>query len=97
MTTIDPGYYVTVRDADRVGFLAGPYDTHDEALSRVDDAARRAREADAWADFYAFGTSRVKAPLALKRGGVTFGKMDEEDAPAKPKTASKKIRTKRRK
>ena len=96
MTTIDPGYYVTVREAKRVGFLAGPYGTHVEALSMVDEAARRAKEADAWADFYAFGTSRVKAPLTLRRGGVTFGRM-KEDTHAKPKTAPKKIRTKRRK
>ena len=105
MTTIDPGYYVTVREAKRVGFLAGPYDTHVEALSRVDEAARRAKEADAWADFYAFGTTRVKAPLALRRGGVTFGMMEEDsleenrpvDIPTKPKTASKNTQRKRRK
>ena len=75
MTIIEPGYYVTVRDASRVGFLAGPYDTHSVALSKVDEATRRAKDANAWADFYAFGTTKVKAPLALKRGGVTFGKM----------------------
>ena len=75
MTTISPGYYVTVREAKRVGFLAGPYDTHAEALAKVDEATRRAKEADAWAHFYAFGTTRVNAQIALKRGGVTFGKM----------------------
>jgi hypothetical protein len=99
MTTIDPGYYVTVRDAGRVGFLAGPYETQAEAVSRVDAAAERAMEADAWAHFYAFGTSRVKTPISLRRGGVAFGMMDDDtaeedrhvEAPTTLKTASKKI------
>jgi len=98
MTTIDPGYYVTVSDAGRVGFLAGPYDTHVEALAKVDEAAERAEGADPWAHFYAFGTTRVKATFTLRRGGVAFGRMDddtpEEDRPVEahttPKTASKK-------
>lgn len=29
------GYYVTVKDGPRTGFLLGPYDTHAEALAQL--------------------------------------------------------------
>jgi hypothetical protein len=73
VTTIEPGCYVTVRDAGRTGFLAGPYPTRGAAEAKVGEARERAVGADPWAHFYAFGTARVKGPLRLRRGGVTFG------------------------
>lgn len=72
-TTIEPGYYVTVRDAGRTGFLAGPYKTKKAAEAKVDTARKRAHEADPWSWFYAFGVCRVKAALKLRRGSVSFG------------------------
>ncbi|QIG75322.1 hypothetical protein EVC29_093 [Rhizobium phage RHph_Y52] len=53
-------FYVTIIRGKRVGFLLGPYPTHDEALSNVDRGKRLACDADPWADFDAFGTSRWK-------------------------------------
>lgn len=73
LTTIQPGYYVTVRNAGRVGFLAGPYPSKRAAERKVDAAKKRANAADPWSWFYAFGVSRVKAPVPLRRGGVSFG------------------------
>jgi len=75
VTTIEVGYYVTIRDAGRVGFLMGPYATHAEALSRVEEASERTECVDPWAHFAEFGTTRIKAPLTLRRGGVTFGRV----------------------
>jgi hypothetical protein len=56
------GFYVTVRDAGRTGFLVGPYDTHEEALERVDEAKRLACEANSRGVWYAYGTSKVTGP-----------------------------------
>lgn len=56
------GFYVTVRDRAKSGFLLGPYTTHDEAQSNVDRARRYIRdEVDAFASFWGFGTARVTA------------------------------------
>ncbi len=52
-------YYVTMVRGKRVAWLAGPFGTHTEALTRVDDAKREACRLDAWADFDAFGTSSL--------------------------------------
>lgn len=54
-------YYVTIIRGKRVGFLLGPYSSHDEALTNVDRGKDLAIKADAWADFDAFGTSRWKS------------------------------------
>jgi len=73
LTTIEPGFYVTVRNAARVGFLAGPYRTKRAAERKVDAARERANAADLWSWFYAFGVSRVKLSIPLRSGGVSFG------------------------
>ena len=49
-------FYVTVVDAGRVGFLAGPFLTHQAALDRVDEVRRLAGEVDYRAHWYGFGT-----------------------------------------
>lgn len=53
------GYYVTVRDAGKTGFLLGPYPTHDEALGNVEHGRELALKRDPFAHFYAFGTARA--------------------------------------
>ena len=57
------GYYVTVKDGPRTGFLLGPYDTHAEALANVERGEVLAMETDnatrTW--FYAYGTSKLTA------------------------------------
>lgn len=53
------GYYVTVRDGARSGFLLGPYRTHGEALGQVDRGRELAERGDPFAHFYAFGTARA--------------------------------------
>jgi hypothetical protein len=56
-----PGpYFVSVADAGRVALLAGPYDTHAEALAKVDHAQTLAEERDSRAVFYGFGTVRMQ-------------------------------------
>lgn len=54
------GYFVTVLDGTRVGWLLGPYDTHEDALANVERGNALASAADARAHWYAFGTARVK-------------------------------------
>lgn len=60
------GYYVSIWDRlsnaghGRLGLLAGPYETHAEALSKVGRARELAAERDPWACFYGFGTVRMK-------------------------------------
>ena len=59
------GFYVSmIREAgtkaQRVALLAGPFDTHDEALALVDRATNLAFEVDPWSGFDAFGTVRMK-------------------------------------
>lgn len=55
------GYYVTVRDGKRTGFLLGPYETHDEALENVERGKGLAFRTDnatrTW--FYSYGTTKV--------------------------------------
>jgi len=72
-TTIQPGYYVTVRDGARVGFLAGPYRSKRAAERKVGVATDRAVAADPWSWFAAFGVSRVREAITPRRGGVSFG------------------------
>lgn len=52
-----PLYYVTVRDAGRVGFLLGPYATHEEALASVERGRDLAEKSDPYSWFHAFGTT----------------------------------------
>lgn len=68
----DPGgFYVTVKDGGRTGRLLGPYDSHGEALARVEDGRRLAKAANDRAFWYAYGTSRVATgprPAGLLNG-----------------------------
>ena len=66
-------YYVTARDGPRTYFLAGPYDTHVDALAAVEPARAiatdPARNASAGrAHFMAYGTSRAQAGLRTALG-----------------------------
>ena len=65
-------FYVSVIDGPRIGgeievkrfgLLAGPYETHEEALDRVQMVRKIAEEVNAWAHFYAFGTVKLKEPV----------------------------------
>jgi hypothetical protein len=65
-------YYVSVIDGPRIGgqievkrfgLLAGPYETHEEALDKVDAVRKIAEQVNAWACFYAFGTLKLKEPI----------------------------------
>ncbi|WP_140427038.1 hypothetical protein [Ensifer aridi] len=58
------GFYVSVVDGKRYGFLLGPYPTHDEALANVDRGKSLALAGNddpsnaAW--WYAYGTCRLE-------------------------------------
>lgn len=65
MTATAREFYVTVQDAGRTGFLLGPYDTHTEALGKVERGRGLAEAANSRAVFYAFGTSSVPAGVAV--------------------------------
>jgi hypothetical protein len=65
-------FYVSVIDGPRIGdrievkrmgLLAGPYETHDDALDKVDVVRRIAEQVNVWAHFYAFGTVKLKEPI----------------------------------
>jgi len=60
---VDKKYYVTMIRAgkDKPAFLAGPFDTHEEAKAHVEPARKKAAEVDPWSDFDAFGTTGVTA------------------------------------
>jgi hypothetical protein len=61
------GYYVTVREGKRVGFLAGPFAELGTAESVVEPVRQEAIRHDERAHFHEFGTTRVKA-AKLPRG-----------------------------
>ena len=52
-------FYVTVRDAGKVGFLLGPYDDIRDALDNVRRGRALACAANSRAWFYAYGVTRV--------------------------------------
>ena len=52
-------YWITVRDAGRVGFAAGPYQTHAAALADVDTVRDIAYHLDGFTHFYEWGTARA--------------------------------------
>jgi hypothetical protein len=58
-----PGYYVSALDGPRHALVAGPFATHEEALSRVDAERAHWCEIDGRAHFAAWGTCRVKESL----------------------------------
>lgn len=49
-------YYVSLRRGQRTSLLAGPFMTHDEALTLVDHAGALADEIDPWVHFDLRGT-----------------------------------------
>lgn len=59
-------YYVTVRDARRTGFLAGPFAHQRQAAAAVERTKEAAYEVDGYAWFYAYGTA--KAPNGHREG-----------------------------
>ena len=59
-------FYVTVIDGPRTGFLLGPYDTHKEALDKVDRGRQLAQEVNDWAWFYAYGTASAPHGTNIK-------------------------------
>ncbi len=61
-------FYVSVRDGAAFRFLAGPFDTHGEALGQVEAARKLAIAYDRKAWFYAFGTAR--APAGYSTPGI---------------------------
>lgn len=61
-------YYVSVVDGADYRFLAGPFDTHDEARAQVEPARKLAIDYDRKAWFYAFGTA--KAPAGYDKPGI---------------------------
>ena len=55
----EPGYwYVSIRDGGRLGFLAGPFRYHRQALRFLRATRREAERVDHWAAFSAIGTCR---------------------------------------
>lgn len=65
------GYYVTAIDGDNWYKMAGPYQTHAEALSHVDEALQIADDIDGRAWFMGWGTAHVKA------GDMAPGRLQE--------------------
>lgn len=49
-------YYVSLRRGSRTALIAGPFETHTEALAMVEPATKLANELDGWTWFDAFGT-----------------------------------------
>lgn len=61
-------YFVTCRDAGRVGFAAGPYPTHAAALADLEEVRTLAEELDGYTFFYSWGTCRIDGEHAPKEG-----------------------------
>jgi hypothetical protein len=56
------GFYVTCVDGPRVGYLLGPYQTHEAALDEVELGRRLAERVNARACWWGFGTVRYRGP-----------------------------------
>lgn len=69
---IDPErlFYATVQSDKRNGFLAGPFETHAQALEAVPDAKQYAEANDPWSCFYKFGTASVPRTLSQMPKGI---------------------------
>ncbi len=61
-------FYVTIRSGSRVGYLLGPFERYDDALSSVQRGRDLATGADPFAAFDSFGTAR--APLRKSVFGI---------------------------
>lgn len=67
----DGYYYCTVLDGPQYGLLAGPYDTHQEAIDALPEAKKLAQQVDSRAVFYAFGTARLERDdTSIRPAGV---------------------------
>lgn len=68
------GYYASVKDGPRTGFLLGPFDTHTQALDCVPIAKATAEANNSRAVFYAYGTCKIDltqdGPLTELPAGV---------------------------
>lgn len=64
-----PGFYVSAIDGSRKALVAGPFESHEEALDAVDATRSEWCELDGRAWFYAWGTARVRRTPATRRGG----------------------------
>ena len=53
------GFYVTIIRNTQIGYLLGPYKTHEEAIGNVERGRKLATDADCWADFDSFGTASM--------------------------------------
>lgn len=60
-------YYVSAVDGSRSALASGPYDTHAEALAKVDEVREKAVRSDGRAHFFSWGT--VAMPGACRRKG----------------------------
>ena len=71
------GFYVSVINGSRKGLLAGPFDTHEQALALVDPARIAAKQVNDRAHFYAYGTAKVTAkpnrPLPVGKLNTMLG------------------------
>ena len=64
------GFYVTVVDAGRRGFLLGPFDSHEEAKSNIERGRDLAIKNNVRAHFYGYGTARVKQDIPSMKPAV---------------------------
>lgn len=53
-------FYVTMKRGDKTAWLAGPYDTHIEAIDKVQLATLIANDVDPRSHWDAFGTSSIE-------------------------------------
>lgn len=80
VTDPDRVFYASTRNDGKVGFLAGPYDTHQEALDVVAPTKELATAADQWAVFYSFGTLSLPRSLATLPKGIFNRQVAEENS-----------------
>jgi len=86
-------FFVSVIDGERVAYLAGPFETHDDAIFAVPAARRKAGRLDSRAVWYAFGT--CSAPVgAIER--TLFGKDVEEEPETVPPSPPKARRARKK-
>jgi hypothetical protein len=75
----DPGgFYVTVKDHGKTGWLLGPYATHGEALALVGEGRALAEAVNSRAFWYAYGTARVAT--GNRPAGLLTPSWDEDSA-----------------
>ena len=70
-------YYVTMRRDGKANaaWLAGPYDTHEQALAQVDTARKHAEDLDPRAVFDSFGTASYEADEGKHHAGILNDRM----------------------